>query len=433
MHIFITTLGSRGDVQPYIALGQRAMDAGHRVTLCTCEKFKPMIVEQGLEYGYMNNQFMELMQTDMAHDLMENNNNIFETIKSFIRMYKQVEPMQWAAIDDITNAAMTAKPDLILYHPKAFIGAHIAEKLNIPQAIGFLMPMMIPTSDHPEIGFPNLPLGGWYNRWTSRITRMIMTRSSRKYVKAWRRQHGLAPLPRGCDFLHDVNGKPIDYLLGYSQRVCPRPADWPEHVHVTGYWSLASKEDWQAPDDLRAFLNAGDPPVYVGFGSMSGRDPKRLTNTIVQAVKQANVRAIMATGWGGLDAAELPDNIFKIDQAPHDWLFPRCSAVIHHGGAGTTAAGLRAGKPTVICCFSFDQPFWGKRVHALGVGSKPLRQKKLTVEQLANAILEVTNNPSIKQNAQHLGQQLRDEDGLANALEVIERLIPIPIKTRALD
>ncbi|NEO00729.1 MAG: glycosyltransferase family 1 protein, partial [Moorea sp. SIO3I7] len=167
-------------------------------------------------------------------------------------------------------------------------------------------------------------------------------------------------------------------------------------------------------------LDAGNPPVYVGFGSMAGRDPQRLTEIVIEGLQQANVRGIIATGWGGLAVDDLPDSIFKIDSAPHDWLFPRMAAVVHHGGAGTTAAGLRAGRPTIICPFFVDQPFWGDRVHALGVGSKPIPQKTLTAEKLATAIREVTTNQTIRQNAEALGKQIRDEDGIANAIAIIE-------------
>jgi sterol 3beta-glucosyltransferase len=423
MRIFITTLGSRGDVQPYIALGQRLMQRGHIVTLCTCEKFKPMITQQGLEYGYMNNQFMELMQTDISRKLMDNNADIFAFIKYFIKLSKQLKPMQWASIDDITQAAMDTRPDLILYHPKTFIAAHVAEKLNVPKAVAFLMPLMVASGDRPEIGFPNLPLGKWYNRMTSRLLLRIVKMTSGSYIKGWRKKHGLKPVSGRCDFLHDSDGKPIDYLLGYSEHVCPRPNDWPDHVHVTGYWPLQRTDDWQPPDALARFLDEGDPPVYIGFGSMSGRDPKRLSRVVIDAIKQAQVRAVLATGWGGLDTDDLPESIFKIDQVPHDWLFPRCSAVVHHGGAGTTAAGLRAGKPTVVCAFALDQPFWAQRVYELGAGSKPLRQKKLTANQLANAITQVTTDPTIKHKAQQIGEQLRHEDGLSHAVNIIEKLI----------
>ena len=186
---------------------------------------------------------------------------------------------------------------------------------------------------------------------------------------------------------------------------------------------MAVQSNWQPPQELAAFLANGTPPVYVGFGSMSSRNPQRLTHIVIDAIKQTGIRAILATGWGGLIASDLPDSIHIIKQVPHHWLFPKCSAVVHHGGAGTTAAGLRAGRPTVICPFAFDQPYWGQRVFDLGVGSKPLRQSKLTATKLANAIVQVTQDASIRQNAQRLGERLQNEDGPGNAVTVIESIL----------
>jgi sterol 3beta-glucosyltransferase len=171
---------------------------------------------------------------------------------------------------------------------------------------------------------------------------------------------------------------------------------------------------------LQAFLEAGDPPVYVGFGSMVNRNPQRLAMLVVAALQQAKVRGIVATGWGGLQADKLPDTIFKLEQAPHDWLFPRMAAVVHHGGAGTTAAGLRAGKPTLICPFMGDQPFWGSRVQALGVGPAAIPQKKLSAASLAEALRTVTSDGAMGEKARQLGEQIRQEDGVANAIALLE-------------
>jgi sterol 3beta-glucosyltransferase len=217
-----------------------------------------------------------------------------------------------------------------------------------------------------------------------------------------------------------ADGRPLPVLHGHSRFVWPRPDDWPLTAHVTGYWFLDHPEGWQPPSELNAFLEAGEAPVYVGFGSMAGRNPKRMAEIVAGALQKANVRGIIATGWGGLEASNLPDTILKIASIPHDWLFPRVAAVVHHGGAGTTAARLRAGRPTVICPYLVDQPYWGARVHALGAGCKLIPQKKLTVEKLAGAIREVLTSQTIQQNAQKIGKNIREEDGIANALAAIE-------------
>ncbi len=175
---------------------------------------------------------------------------------------------------------------------------------------------------------------------------------------------------------------------------------------------------------MQNFLDAGPPPVYVGFGSMAGRNPQRLTRIIIEALQLAKVRGIIVTGWGELAPGEvLPDSVFKIKSVPHDWLFPHVSAVVHHGGAGITAAGLRSGKPSVIVPFFGDQPFWGRHVHLLGASTKPILRKKLTADKLANAINEAISNPDIQRKAENIGNKICKEDGIKNAITIIEKVM----------
>jgi len=190
---------------------------------------------------------------------------------------------------------------------------------------------------------------------------------------------------------------------------------------MTGYWFLDDAQEWLPDSKLSAFLDAGPPPVYIGFGSMAGRDPERLGTIAVEALQAAGVRGIIATGWGGLRTGSLPDSILKIDQAPHDWLFPRMAAIVHHGGAGTTAAALRAGKPSVIVPFFGDQPVWARRVYEIGAGARPIPQKKLTAENLASAISNVTGNAGMRRTAEDLGEKIRSENGVDAAVAIIER------------
>jgi UDP:flavonoid glycosyltransferase YjiC (YdhE family) len=209
-------------------------------------------------------------------------------------------------------------------------------------------------------------------------------------------------------------------VYGYSPLVVPKPPDWGEWIHVCGYWFLDAAETYQPPDDLIAFLQSGPPPVYVGFGSMIHRDPARVAEMAVKALAIAQQRGILLTGWAGLNHRNLPDHVFQIDAAPHDWLFPRTAAVVHHGGAGTAAAGLRAGVPSIVVPFFADQHFWGERAHALGVGPKPIPQKQLTAERLAEAIHIAVTDQAMRARAADLGRRLQAEDGVGRAVEVIQ-------------
>jgi sterol 3beta-glucosyltransferase len=203
----------------------------------------------------------------------------------------------------------------------------------------------------------------------------------------------------------------------------PRPADWDESSVVTGYWFLDALTGWQPDPALVKFLQAGPPPVYVGFGSMFMQGGARKTDIVLKALRRAGQRGVLATGWGGLTADSTSDDIFVLEAVPHDWLLPQVAAVVHHGGAGTTGAALRAGKPSVVCPLVGDQPFWGRRVAALGVGPSPLSRRKLTVETLANAISQAVSDQDIRQRAAALGATIRAEDGVGKAITLINQQV----------
>jgi UDP:flavonoid glycosyltransferase YjiC (YdhE family) len=208
-------------------------------------------------------------------------------------------------------------------------------------------------------------------------------------------------------------------LYGFSPAVIAKPPDWGPRIHVTGYWFLDAAAAWRPPADLVAFLDEDPPPVYVGFGSMVNREPEATTALVLEALRQAQVRAVLVSGWGGLSPGDLPPTVYMLEAIPHAWLFPRVAAVVHHGGAGTTAAGLRAGVPSLIVPFFGDQFFWGARVAALGVGPPPIPRKELTVARLAQALQEVRGDEAMRRRAAMLGATIRSEDGVARAVEVI--------------
>jgi sterol 3beta-glucosyltransferase len=232
----------------------------------------------------------------------------------------------------------------------------------------------------------------------------------------------LPSLGRFPNLLVRSNGSPVPVMYPYSTHVLPVPDDFPPHVYVTGYWFLDHPVDWKPDSKLVRFLEAGPPPVYVGFGSMGGPGVHKRTKVVIEALERSGQRGVIASGWGGLTSSDLPGTIYMLDSVPHDWLFPHVAAVVHHGGSGTTASGLRAGKPTVICPFLGDQPFWGGLVHQLGVGPKPIPQKRLTADLLAGAITAATNDQEMQRRAKELGQKISAEDGVACAVEIVARI-----------
>jgi len=421
MKIFINTFGSRGDIQPYIILGKTLKDKGHEVMICTGSRFESQIKEVGIEYGYITDEAFELLDADKT--ILEDSLGIIGVAKTSMRLIKIAKPINRKMIQNAWDAAKKFEPDLVIYHPKALGAVSIAEKFNVPAILISLIPMLAPTTEIPVIGMPNLKLGGWYNKLTYKLV-ILGYNSYMKDLNDIRiNEMGLKKLPRGTGIAAMSDGTPTPNIHAISPHVLPTPHDWPDYYTMNGYIFMDKENDWSPPVELQAFLDAGEPPVYVGFGSMSGSNTERLTNVVIEALKQANVRGIIATGWGGLDAADLPDTLFKIEKAPHDWLFERVTAVIHHGGAGTTAAGFRAGRPTIICPFMGDQPFWGEQVEKLGVGVKTAPQKKLTSGELATAIRTVTTDTTQQEKAAALGENIQAEDGVANATATIEKIM----------
>jgi sterol 3beta-glucosyltransferase len=236
------------------------------------------------------------------------------------------------------------------------------------------------------------------------------------FVKDFRSGLGLPALGPG-DFARALRSSPM--VGAYSRHVIPRPADWPGSVCVAGYFFLEEPTGWQPPGELSEFLEAGDPPVYVGFGSMAGDDPWRACELVLEAIAESGRRGLILSGWGGLKAADVPDDVFVLDSAPHGWLFPRMAAVVHHGGAGTTAEGVRAGLPSVILPFAFDQAFWGARLRAMGVGPSPIPQKRLSPAKLAEAIRIATGDTAMRRRADALGRAVREERGVDTAVEFL--------------
>lgn len=421
MKVLILTYGSRGDVQPYVALGLGLKARGHDVVVATSERFREFIEAQGLRYGFMSDELLSVIDTDQGKELMEQSAGFLRLVKSGLQMARRVAPLQRALMLETWDIAREFLPEVIVYHPKAGAAPHIAEKLGIPCILATPIPMFLPTRAFRFVVLPDWKLGGWFNKASFRLILALTNRVWAGYIRDFRKSIGL-PKRKSVDMLKMGDGRDISILHGHSEAVLPRPDDWPASAHVTGYWFLDEERGWTPPVELTAFLEAGPPPVYVGFGSMSGRDPEGLARIVVDALQRAGLRGIIATGWGGLQAGDLPETILKIDGAPHSWLFARMAAVVHHGGAGTTAAGLRAGKPAVIIPFFVDQPFWASRVHQLGAGPKPIPRRRLTSERLAVALREATESREMAAAAARIGERIRAEDGIATAVALIEAI-----------
>lgn len=423
MNLLILTVGTRGDVQPFVALAAGLQAAGHRVTICTCPRYREFVESYDIAFLPLDEGLLEILDTDLGRSVVENLNGIWGVLCAMFRLIRLTLPINHRMVADAWAAVEQTQPDLILYHPKMFGAPFYAAHQNVPAATAMLCPLQVPTGESPLFG-PSW--GAAWNRMTYQMLLYIRDWSARAFMRRWQRQHDPERRSCGSSSIFTTHDHEIPVLHGYSEAVCPRPHDWPEHATVNGYWFLperrATEESWEPSPKLVEFLKSGESPVYIGFGSMAGTTAERTTRTVFAAVEQAGVRAILATGWGGLERMEHSSLVYMLDTAPHDWLFPRVTAVVHHGGAGTTAAGLRAGCPTVICPFGVDQPFWGRRIAALGAGVAPIPQKQLTVERLAEALQQVVSDPLMRTRAQEIATAIGQENGVRNAIQRLEAI-----------
>jgi len=428
MKVLVITIGTRGDVQPLIALAAGLAQYGHAVSVCTSVRYIDAVKRRGLDFLQLSDDLVSLVETPEGRRTIAGTGGPVKRLRGYCGLMARSLQIQRDLFRDGWAAASALEPDVIVCHPKMSIGLHYAERLSIPAVLTPLFPLFDPTSAYPAPGVPVVRLGrrftAIYNRLSHRALKRMIGLASRRLFASWRQSAGLPRLPVFADVLHRADGESVPLLNGWSRHLLPDPDDGAIEDRLTaGFWFTESDPSWQPDERLARFLDNGDPPVFVGFGSMSGTDPMRTTNTVLEALDRAGVRGGLAAGWGGLQAEVLPDTAMLLDEVPHDWLFERVAAVVHHGGAGTTAAGLRAGRPTVVCPFFGDQPFWGRQIHELGVGPAPVPQRRLSAERLAESIRQALASREIRQKSAKLGRTLRAENGIGRAIRFIERTV----------
>ncbi|HET7479304.1 MAG TPA: glycosyltransferase [Rubrobacteraceae bacterium] len=417
----LTLGGSRGDVQPYVALGLGLKAAGHEVRLAAPGTFEGLIRERGLDFHRISLDPQEAVRRQLS----KGDANLLEFAW---RSRSILGPILQENTQQFLEACRDA--EAIIYTSIGFLGYGIARDLGLPR-VGAMYGPLINSSRYFPSSFVPVPSGRLdaaaeslprrlYNRLSYTASQQLIWQLLRAPVnRALAATPGLSPYPLDGPF-GEVRRLREPALNGWSPHVLPQPPDWGSHLPVTGYWFLDRPEGWRPPGGLADFLDSGPPPVSVGFGSMSGAGAEELTEAVLRALKSTGSRGVLVTGWGGIANADLPDEVFKVSEVPHDWLFPRVTAAAHHGGAGTTAASLRAGVPTIVVPFFADQSFWGARVAGLGVGPRPIPRARLTAERLAAAIHQA-GDAGMRRRARELGEKIRAEDGVARAVEAFHR------------
>lgn len=410
----MVAIGSTGDVRPYVLLGKELKKRGHEVTIVCFDMTEKMVTEAGLNFAPLAGSVKDIFMA-----VMTPGTNGF----TFLPKFKN------ALLDDLPQFLHTLEEgckdaEAIICTFFGSVVYSIAEKHNIPciQTHYFLMDY---NDMFPITTAPGLKMGKAWNKVSYKMGYALINTLEWHYLSDWRSEEGMKSKKISMSPDYYINGHKIPVLYAISPLLVPRAPEWDEHIHMTGFWTDPEPCEYEPEPSLVRFLEEGEKPVYIGFGSMVSSDMGQTLDIVLKAVAASGVRAIIGRGWGGgaLDAALSNPNVYVADYIPHDWLFSRVSAVVHHGGAGTTAAGVLACKPTLVVPFGGDQPFWGQRIYDLGIGPKPIKRENLTVEKLADALIKLTHTPRFNVAVSEIGERMKYENGTLLAADIVEREI----------
>lgn len=413
MQITILAAGSQGDVQPYLALAVGLKKEGYAVRFAANSNFADLTARHDLEFFPIHVNSFEIIHNPRTRAWLESDSPILLALNTI----RAVRPVVHQLLVDTFDACKGSR--LIIYNCYAlpFI-YYFGRYLEIPSIPATLHPL--PTRAYPAIhsnlrSSPSKAFNLFSHMVVNQISWQVFLPEVRKFWK------GKGPVSFLGPFKKELDG-PFPILCGYSPTVVPAADDLPDHVVIGGYWFLQPESGWKPDPSLMEFIQSGKRPIYIGFGSMgSQRSNPATASLIVKALEETNQRAVLASGWSGLGLDQrLPNNIFPVKDIPHQWLFPRMAAIVHHGGIGTTGAGLSAGVPNIVVSHFGDQMYWGKRIAELGAGPEPIARKNLTRERLAQAISMAIHDRAMKQNAETIGAKILVEEGISKAIQAIK-------------
>jgi len=418
--ITMLVVGTRGDVQPFLALALGLQKVGHSVRLATHEAHRKFIVERGVDFYPLAGDPKQLMKLCVDNPTMFSV-GFARDCRNFLEFVENLLLTSWEAVQASNGS------DVIIQNPAVLAGPHIAEKLNIPIFISFTFPWSRTTEIPHSFASPKVAMGPFYN-YSSYIAveQALWLPLVGKFNTFRKEVLNISPLDisSGGSLIYD---RKIPHMYCWSPSVLPKPTDWPEYLAVTGYWFLDTpKNSYVPPQDLVDFIERKPKPIYIGFGSVNVSDPDRLSKIILKSLIRTKQRAVVMKTWGGTDdLTKYPDIIYVLESTPHDWLFPKMAAVVHHGGAGTTAEGIRAGIPTMIVPFFGDQFLWASRIEELGVGIAPFSIKKINTFKFSSSLQKLVSDEEIRKKSEELGQNIRSQDGLGRAIEFFHKHLPI--------
>jgi len=408
VRVLLATTGSEGDIRPFYALGQKLVAAGHDVKLAAADRWEKRAIALGIPFAAVDPPWNEEnVQALFAKILAERN-----PMKQLVIVLDGLADDQRLSVPPLKELAKDA--DVVVYPPLFVAAAAAARAVDKPHVSVQFAPV------HPSVMYG--PTGANWGRPLNRVMWWMAKRMMRRATDA--RLNGIvreAGLPEWHDILLESASSKLLDLVAVSPSFMPKDPSWGEHIVVTGYWFL--DEPTPASAELEAFVKEGDPPAVIGFGSMTGLDAKKTMEIIMGAARGLERRVVVQSGWAGLSAEDVPKNVHVASFVPHAWLFSRAACVVHHGGAGTTAAAMRAGVPQTIVWHLGDQPVWGKRVAEKGLGLPPRSHHDLDAKWLRASIERMTKDEAMKSRAKEMGEALAKEDGLARAVSAIEEAI----------
>jgi sterol 3beta-glucosyltransferase len=420
MKITILTYGSAGDVVPYISLALGLMERNYEVTLAAPQNFELLILDHNIPYMPLHGNTQALIESEQGLRWMAagDTKSFFKELGNLFYLIRK--DLQRDALAACQNAEAIIVGTLMINY-----GTTLSEKLKIPFLIALVNPVSVSTKAFPHfvVAYKSFPFG-FLNAMTYKLAFKAYSRQTRKQINEWRSSLGLRPTKTNVFF--QCRKLKVPVLHGFSPNLLPKPRDWDQHISVTGVWKFFSdnKVGENISTEFAEWMKAGSAPVYFGFGSMPVLDPARIQQMVSEICEETGVRAVINAGWSKFASGHnaLSDRVYLIKHTNLEWLFPQCSIIVHHGGVGTTHLGLESGVPAIICSIFADNPLWGERLERLRIG-KHIRFKELDKNKIIGAIKQLQND-KIRSVAVQIGNKVRAENGLKNALDLIEKQLP---------
>lgn len=423
MKIGIQTWGSEGDINPFIALASGLSNAGHTVTLAITTSDRKDLKKISEQLGFILGPVDYIGTNEEAINLM--GKRMIETVNPLKQLKLIFNEMFEPGIASMfkTSQALVAENDILIGHFIHYPLQTACEKAGKPYITVALNCGTISTMYSPPVPLPNF--GKFFNKLSWNLTEKMINSIILAKINDFRKREGLKPV----NSFRNVWESPLCNLIAVSPLFCPPAKDWATNHRICGFLKLeAHSNKWDMPENLEDFLNNGEPPVYMTLGSMTGTGHNSLlinetTRLLYDAAKLAGCRAIIQSRWEHVTNIPENEKIFRVNASPYMKVFPKCKAVVHHGGAGTTQTATSCGCPSVVIAHIQEQFLWGWQLKKLGIGGKVLSRQSVTPKKIAKGIQFITDNPVMAEKAKYVGKILDAENGVSNAVNIIENLI----------